>query len=447
MLTRLLHICGLYLGPESALMPAQPDNPEGFWEHLGFVALNDELLNELGGAWDLPPKANEDFKHPRLDPWRLKARLLVEGFCSSSIWGWKDPRNSLTLPFWQNLLPNLKTLIIVRNPLEVAYSLRERNGTSYSLGLRLWEIYNEHLLWATTPKNRIVSHYDSFFDDPQEELRRILSFIGLPKSKVAKAAALISSERRHTHFTTQQLLDAQIPPRILQLYQRLSAQARRVTDAELAASSKVAKQRSRKGKGGDAALAATLPASGALNLAVLEVEKLRKELAAHQVEFQRLNAPFSQISAAVHRSEAELKQRDATIAANNAELQRLKADIEQISAAIARSEHELQHRDATIAANKADIEQISAAIARSEHELQQRDATIAANKAEIQDLSKTIETDRIQLSAKSSQTAELTDNLGKLNQDIKSFGEVFGLTRQRLQDSDAPAAVLIQSLS
>jgi len=77
MLTRLLHTCGLYLGPENDLMPPQADNPEGFWEHLGLVALNDELLNELGGAWDLPPKADEDFTHARLDPLRLKARLLI----------------------------------------------------------------------------------------------------------------------------------------------------------------------------------------------------------------------------------------------------------------------------------------------------------------------------------------------------------------------------------
>ena len=66
MLTRLLHACGLYLGPRSALMPAQADNPEGFWEHLGFVAVNDELLNELGGAWDLPPKVHENFSDSRL---------------------------------------------------------------------------------------------------------------------------------------------------------------------------------------------------------------------------------------------------------------------------------------------------------------------------------------------------------------------------------------------
>ena len=62
MLTRLLHACGLYLGPKEELMPAQADNPDGFWEHLGFVALNDELLNELGGAWDLPPKQRRELR-------------------------------------------------------------------------------------------------------------------------------------------------------------------------------------------------------------------------------------------------------------------------------------------------------------------------------------------------------------------------------------------------
>ena len=38
MLTRLLHRCGLDLGPESDLMPAAADNPDGFWENLRFVA-------------------------------------------------------------------------------------------------------------------------------------------------------------------------------------------------------------------------------------------------------------------------------------------------------------------------------------------------------------------------------------------------------------------------
>src|SRR5262245_46471683 len=105
MLTRLLHACGLYLGPETDLMPARPDNPDGFWENLRFVDLNDELLGELGGAWDLPPRRDEDFGDARLDSLRAEARILGGEFGRASAWGWKDPRNSLTLPFWKSILP------------------------------------------------------------------------------------------------------------------------------------------------------------------------------------------------------------------------------------------------------------------------------------------------------------------------------------------------------
>ncbi len=225
MVTRLLHRCGLELGPESDLMPPQADNPEGFWEHLGFVALNEELLNELGGAWDLPPKADENFTHARLDPLRMKARMLIEGFDSVRVWGWKDPRNSLTLPFWQDLLPGLKTLIVVRNPLEVAYSMRERNGTSYSLGLRLWEIYNRRLIETANEQQRLVTHYDLFFGDAQTELRRIAEFIGLPHAEAHNAAALVKKRRRHTHFTVEHLIDARVAPAVIELYHALIGEA------------------------------------------------------------------------------------------------------------------------------------------------------------------------------------------------------------------------------
>src|SRR6266478_7763106 len=225
MVTRLLHRCGLELGPESDLMPPQADNPEGFWEHLGFVALNEELLNELGGAWDLPPKADENFTHARLDPLRMKARMLIEGFDSVRVWGWKDPRNSLTLPFWQDLLPGLKTLIVVRNPLEVAHSMRERNGTSYSLGLRLWEIYNRRLIETANEKQRVVTHYNLFFNDAETELRRIVEFIGLPDAKVQKAAVLVNKRRRHTHFTVEHLIDARVAPEVIELYCALIGEA------------------------------------------------------------------------------------------------------------------------------------------------------------------------------------------------------------------------------
>lgn len=314
MVTRLLHRCGLELGPESDLMPPQADNPEGFWEHLGFVALNEELLNELGGAWDLPPNADENFTHARLDPLRMKARLLIERFDSARVWGWKDPRNSLTLPFWQDLLPRLKTLIVVRNPLEVAYSMRERNGTSFSLGLRLWEIYNRRLLERATEQQRLITHYDLFFNDAETELRRIAEFTGLPHAGVHNAAALVKKRRRHTHFTVEHLIDARVAPGVIELYRALIGEA----SATGRNKGKMAKSR----EAGDSNEADLLQGSVTrLNAFVPEriaqIEHLYQELltqaeARHKSQVEELAASLREKSISLSEGEAredELRQR------------------------------------------------------------------------------------------------------------------------------------------
>ena len=155
----------------------------------------------------------------------MKARLLIEGFRFGTVWGWKDPRNSLTLPFWEDLLPGLKTLIIVRNPLEVAYSMRKRNGTSYAFGLRLWEIYNRRLIEAAGKHDRLVTHYDLFFENAEKELQRIANFVGLPDAKIHSAAELVATKRRHTHFTIDQLVDAGVSGEVIELYRALIARS------------------------------------------------------------------------------------------------------------------------------------------------------------------------------------------------------------------------------
>ena len=221
LLTRLLQHCGLYLGRESEMMPPGQDNPDGFWENLRFVALNDELLSATGAAWDLPPCEGETFQGDQLAAARAKANLLIAHISERPTWGWKDPRNSLTLPFWRTLLPLMKTIIIVRNPLEVAYSMYKRNGTSYALGLRLWEIYNRRALAHTEPGNRLLTSYQAFFDNPERELRAIADFSGLSVANIASAASLVSQIRRHTSFSIEQVIDAGVSNELIQLFEDL----------------------------------------------------------------------------------------------------------------------------------------------------------------------------------------------------------------------------------
>jgi len=346
MLTRLLHACGLYLGPKKQLMPPQADNPDGFWEHLGFVALNDELLNELGGAWDLPPEATENFKHVRLDPLRMKARLLAEGFNWSRIWGWKDPRNSLTLPFWQDLFPGLKTLIMVRNPLEVAHSMKERNGTSYSFGLRLWEIYNRRVIEAVNQQERLITHYNLFFEDAESELRRIAEFIGLPDTQVSSAGALVTKRRRHTHFTLDHLIDARVAPQVIDFYRALVAEASAGVKKKAGAATVLQAGKSEKADllpGAVSRLNALVPEK------IAQIEQLYGELLAqtearHKTEIKHLKAHLEETEVR-HKSQVEeLTEHLAKTGAQH------KAQVEELT----------EHLAKTGAQHKAQVEELSA---------------------------------------------------------------------------------------
>lgn len=115
--------------PECDLAEPAPDNEEGFWENADFVTLNNALLGELGGSGDRPPTLPENWMSTVSEAIREQAMELIGRQNGHGWWGWKDPRNSLTLPFWRQLLPRLKVVISLRNPLEVTQSLATREAS------------------------------------------------------------------------------------------------------------------------------------------------------------------------------------------------------------------------------------------------------------------------------------------------------------------------------
>src|SRR4051812_25570543 len=81
MITRLLNLCGLSLGPEDELLPPNEFNTEGYWENDKFVKINDELLTHFGGGWDVVPTFPEGWEHrSELDPIRRRTEELVTRF-------------------------------------------------------------------------------------------------------------------------------------------------------------------------------------------------------------------------------------------------------------------------------------------------------------------------------------------------------------------------------
>lgn len=120
-------------------------------------------------------------------------------FQAHAFWGWKDPRNCLTFAFWKRLVPDVKVVICIRNPLEVVHSLAKRQGFSLALSQGLWLTYYQTLLALVPPEERIVTYYESFFVDPKGELRRLLGWLGAPTDEevVNRASAGTSPNLRH----------------------------------------------------------------------------------------------------------------------------------------------------------------------------------------------------------------------------------------------------------
>jgi hypothetical protein len=324
MVARLLHEAGLHLGSGDDLMPAADENPEGFYEHLGFVRLNDEVLNAAGAGWDCPPVDGFDWLAPELEPFRERARNLAKPLQRAGAWGWKDPRTSLTIPFWRAALGPLRAVFVVRNPLEVVTSLHRRNGFSTALALTLWRIYAERFLAATTPEDRLVTHFDTYFMAPEPEIERLLAFAGLtPAQETSALREAAVPALRHHRKTLRDLSEHGFSAEVIDLYRRLSREAGWQEDAE--EESEIEAAPAVYGRG----TAAIARGTGGVDLLRVENEALRRNNADFTAALADREARVGQLESALHMHEAarselegKLVERDGKVAEREAMLAR-----------------------------------------------------------------------------------------------------------------------------
>jgi hypothetical protein len=180
LVSRILNLLGVHLGPDPAVTAVGSDNVKGFWEHLFIARINDEILSRFGGRWEHPPTLPADWANdPRLSDLEERARAMVAAdFGEAPLWGWKDPRTSVTLAFWQKLIGPMRYVICVRNPAAVVASLARRNHFAVDQADWLWLAYNQSLLAQTTGQPRLVVFYEDLVDDVLPTLRRLAAFIG-----------------------------------------------------------------------------------------------------------------------------------------------------------------------------------------------------------------------------------------------------------------------------
>ncbi len=328
MVTRMLNLLGVELGDESALLPpVDRDNVRGYWEPRWMNELNEEVLATLGsGTFEPfePPPGWE--RSPQLEPLRERARALIaQHFGDATRWGWKDPRTSLTLPFWREVVDApLRCVVCLRSPADAVASALRRGVVDlhrWTYAER-WFDYTALALAHTEPAERLLVFYEDVLRDPAGEAARLAAFldVGAPAPRLEEVVASIDPEQRH-HVTSpwDVAVDPGLPLEVRLLYLLLRA-SRSLEQAPAP-------------KPGAGALHEALERVGAeLREARRERDRAEHEQRQTVVELERLQVALAELG---EQRQADTRAHDAALAAYAGALAARDARIGELDAAIA----------------------------------------------------------------------------------------------------------------
>jgi hypothetical protein len=261
MITGILEEMGLFIGRGK-----ESGNNR---EHPFFVRINEWLLGQCGGSWRNPEPIHALLDHGALRElvidylgfylktsraisflgWRDCIRYGTPAALEMP-WGWKDPRNTYTLPLWLDVFPDARVVHIKRHGVDVASSMKVRTDKSMKrameqlpaktrgkyrtwyhrwfeptlwgfanalqdesleFGFDLWERYvkEAHDHAARLASRAIEFRYEDFLTDPVPVLETLADFCQLAVSEeaVARQAGRVRKDRAFAYRKHPHLVD------------------------------------------------------------------------------------------------------------------------------------------------------------------------------------------------------------------------------------------------
>lgn len=139
LLVEILEALGMFAGKRQ----------DAYGEALFFLRFNQWLMGRGGASWDHPEPMCELFTSEHAADARAVAQACAQARIRSPHtlsylgwsrflrerrldrltfpWGWKDPRNTFTLPLWRECFPAAKIVHVMRHGIDVANSLTQRH--------------------------------------------------------------------------------------------------------------------------------------------------------------------------------------------------------------------------------------------------------------------------------------------------------------------------------
>ena len=189
LLASFLQALGVNIGEN--LYEADAFNVRGYFEDVDFLEFQRGVLQKCcrsddGGWIDWGWTENESLNRQMFDDYLEDAKKLIASRNEClSFWGWKDPRTSLMLDFWQGLLPDARYLLVYRFPWDVADSILRLNADIFNehpdYPLRAWAFYNRNILdfYNRFSERCILVNINSLLEAPEVLIKLLETKLGL----------------------------------------------------------------------------------------------------------------------------------------------------------------------------------------------------------------------------------------------------------------------------
>lgn len=424
---RVVNVLGAYVGEDRDLMQPTPDNPEGYWEYQQIFVIHERILTTLQRTWDTALHLPTDWHlSEELAPHRDELIELVQTqFGKKAVWAWKDPRTSILLPLWKDILAKLEIelqcLLVFRNPLDVARSLETRDGFSRDAGFSLWLNHNLAMLTSSIGLRRALVSYTGLLADPIANVSRWAAELPLqwsPGNETLqnKLRQAVRTELCHSKSTLEELRRSGCPAPVLKLARMLHTmekkgnlespesihQIGRINDSHVNSSKLYShdfirvKKKNHELKTKRDSLEKQLAEARTLmedqNRWLLEraslISKLRHELQDRESQLGKLESQLTEKGRALAEHDSRLD------AAENSRLE-FKANFKEAQSQLAEKEQSLAERDSLLKAAKTSTRRLEAEIAEMRSKLAEKDQAIA----ELNSLLKTAESSNLEYAA------------------------------------------------
>ena len=443
------------------LMEPSPRNAKGFFESVPIHAFNQELLASAGTTWDDYGPVNEGWlKSPLVGSFHQRAlEVLEQEFGTSPFFVLKDPRICRLLPFWRGVLDAfgcvVKPILTVRQPAEVAASLKERQNCDETLGQFIWL---RHVLEAergTRGMVRFHTSYDSLLDKWSVVADHMQGTLGFSWPRSIEQAAgdvsrFLTPDLRHHNFDpSRSVEDPLVNKWVRAAYEvlagwvehgeqkedygrldeifgefdmaargfRRTLEVERSRTAELLAGKKLLEKKKKEADEEIQSLRTTYKSADAA----------RKDL---EAEIDRLSAELENVRNTVQVVQGETQEKEARLGATVAKLTQAQGELEV-------AQGEIQEKEARLGATVAKLTQAQGELEVAQGEIQEKEERLSATLAELEELRGRLQHTESALAQRKHEVDETLAQYAELRENNAALQQENAKLEQHLQTSEA----------